>query len=177
MGRKTQPVDSKNVPFLHAHIHSAQVAEKFHYLATDLSGRLPASTVGGYRYFAVYVEQATNFVTCSLLRTKEAAEVALAFQKDYLSLFSSPRILLNDHGAEYTAKIWRLVCRQHNIQLRFTPVANPRSSLAESRIGSLKRVMRASLSGATHENWPLILAQTVLMHNASISPLLKISPY
>ena len=37
--------------------------------------------------------------------------------------------------------------------------------------------MRASLSGASHENWPLILAQTVLMHNASISPLLKISPY
>ena len=177
MGRKSQPVDSKSVPMLHSHIHSAKVAEKFHYLATDLSGRLPASTLGGYRYFAVYIEQATNFITCSLLRTKEASEVGLAFQKDYLSLFSSPRILLNDHGSEYTAKVWRFICKQHNIQLHYTPVANARSSLAESRIGSLKRVMRASLSGATHENWPLVLAQTVQMHNASISPLLKISPY
>jgi len=135
-----------------------RAAEAYCRIHSDMSGLISTPSVEGGQYFAVFVDDATNFKWVFVLKNKDAWLEAL--DRLVIRTGQAPKILRTDNAGEMISKraeqyyavyrIWHEKCCAHE------HFQNPR---AESAIGELSRRARALLveSGVPRRFWSFSL--------------------
>ena len=176
LSRKIQPKsNSGNVPELIPHISTTPQIQFNTKLFVDLSGKLPPDQFG-HRYFALYLDHCTQYVSFSLLKSKEAEEVTQAISKDWILKFGPPHTIQTDPGSEFQAKVFQQACADMNITLHFSPTNSPRSELAEIGMKRVKLILRSLLPLHNHEKWSSQLGIAVFTINNAISTSTLLAP-
>ena len=109
------------------------VGSPFERVAIDLIGPLP-KTDGNHAYLLVCQDYFTKWVEATPIPNKSAKIVADAFVKSWVCRFGSPRLLHQDNGGEFTAKVFQQVCALLGIQWTTTTPYYPRSNGMVERV-------------------------------------------
>ncbi|CAE7480196.1 unnamed protein product [Symbiodinium sp. CCMP2592] len=97
---------------------------------------------GQTRWVAHWVDVATRYQACSLLRSKTAQEVG-ATLAEWTRIFGAPKTLVVDMGPEFVAESFQDLCDFYDTVLHHIPVEAPwRNGVAERAGASTKAVLQ-----------------------------------
>src|SRR5215469_3409741 len=136
----------------------------------DLHGPMPTQSPEGFRYWCVFVDDATRFWSVYFLKQKSQTLEAFKAFKAHLELASGykVKILHDDKGGEFMSKAFEDLCRDEGIQRRHTMRNEPHSNgVAERAVGIISNRATSLL----HESklppsfWSRAVATVVHTHN------------
>ena len=111
-----------------------------HLIHADLHGPMPVQSPEGYRYFCIFVDDATRHWCLYFLKNKsETFQVFKSF-KAYMELATKHKvkILHDDKGGEFMSKAFEQFCTEAGIQRRHTMRSEPHSNgVAERAIQTI----------------------------------------
>lgn len=150
---------------------------------SDVHGPLPVEGRGGYRYWILFIDDASRFWVVIPLRKKSDAFAAwkqfVAYAETQLTVKVKGE--RNDKGGEYMSKEWIQFSRERGIQRQHT-VTNEahQNGVGERSNRTMAEGVTAMLEEAKlpPSFWPYALAAFVHTHNRSpTSALTKATPY
>ncbi|GBM73894.1 Gag-Pol polyprotein [Araneus ventricosus] len=145
--------------------------ERFFHVHLDLIGPLPTSQ--NYTYCLTIIDRFTRWVEAEPLRNIEAATVAQAFYKIWVSRFGTPGVITTDQGRQFESRLFRslatLLGAKHIHTCSFHPQAN---GLIENWHLTLKSILKAYLT----ERWTEVLPTILLGLRATFRQDLKCTP-
>ena len=136
----------------------------------DLHGPMPTQSPEGYRYWCIFVDDATRYWCLYLLKQKSETLDAFKAFKAHMELVSGHKvkILHDDKGGEFMSSAFEEFCTQTGIQRRHTMRNEPHSNgVAERAIG----VISNRATSLLHESklppsfWSRAVATVVHTHN------------
>lgn len=155
-----------------------RATKPFDFVHSDLSGLQPTS-LGGYRYFLVFVDDYTRFTHTYFLKGKSMTETIEAFRAYHTWIKTQfgaiIRRLRTDNGTgEFANQIWHDYITNEGIQHEFSPPNTPHmNGVSERAIRTLKDMARTMLAGANllnHEEfWGEAVATATYIRNLSPS--------
>ena len=88
----------------------------------DLIGPYPHSGELNYKYALVMCDSYTSYIKIVPIVSKEASVVAKAFLTSWITSLGIPEAVTVDQGSEYTAKIFRELCKLLKIELKYVNI-------------------------------------------------------
>ena len=144
----------------------------------DLHGPMPTQSPEGYRYFVIFVDDATRFWCLYFLKAKSNTLEAFKAFKAYIELATGRKIigLQDDKGGEFMSNAFEQFCTESGIQRRHTMRNEPHSNgVAERAIGVISNRSTSLL----HESklppsfWSRAVSTVVHTHNRMPNSSLK----
>jgi transposase InsO family protein len=111
-------------------------------LTLDLYGPLPTGR-RGVKYLFVCLDVFSKHVvlyplkssttrSClNRLKSSTTRSCLNRLKNDYFPNFVQPRIILSDHGPQFTSSLWKKTLTELNIKLKYIPIRNPESNPVE----------------------------------------------
>ena len=129
---------------------------------------MPVKSVNGFRYFVVFVDDASRYSHIALLKKKSDA------YKSFMDLIYKGGITIStiraDEGSEYLSKLFQSICIENNIRQEFASVATPEEmGIAERLNRTLLEKVRPMLkeSNLPVTFWSFTLVQANYLYNRS----------
>lgn len=95
-------------------------------LGLDIRGPFPKA-IEEYKWLYIAVDKFTKCPkVVPVLKANKGS--ALKFIKDLVARFSVPNCIITDNGTQFTSVLFGDYCKDMNIKLCFTSVANPKSN-------------------------------------------------
>lgn len=155
-----------------------RATKPFDFIHSDLSGLQPTS-LGGYRYFLVFVDDFTRYTHTYFLKGKGMTETIEAFRAYHTwiktQFGATVRRIRTDNGTgEFANQFWHDYIINEGIQHEFSPPNTPHmNGVSERTIRTLKEMARTMLAGANlqdHEEfWGEAVATATYTRNLSPS--------
>lgn len=155
-----------------------RATKPFEFIHSDLSGLLPTS-LGGYRYFLVFVDDFTRYTHTYFLKGKSMTETIEAFRAYHTWIKTQfgaiVRRIRTDNGTgEFANQYWHDYMINEGIQHEFSPPNTPHmNGVSERTIRTLKEMARTMLAGANlpdrEEFWGEAVATATYIRNLSPS--------
>ena len=141
------------------------------FVAMDILGPLPR-TRHGMRFILVVTDRFTKLTKTEALRTITAVSVAKAFCKTWVFNYGTPKVLLTDNGAQFTAAFSRNVCRILGIQKVFTTEYHPQANGQAERFNRTIMAAIRNYVSDTQRDWdewlgPLTYAYNTQVHRST----------
>ena len=101
-----------------------------HLVHADLHGPMPTASPEGFKYWCIFVDDATRFWSLYFLKSKSETFQAFKSFKAYMELSTGHKvkILHDDKGGEFMSNEFNLFCEQSGIQRRHTMRNEPHSN-------------------------------------------------
>src|SRR6202453_3692744 len=111
----------------------------------DLWGKYEITSIGGYQYYIVFVDDASRYITVNYLKKKDEASTKV---KEYLAHLSTqdkhPKAVRMDRGKEFINESLKLWCRERGIEMELTaPYSPSQNGVAERMNRTLVELARA----------------------------------
>jgi hypothetical protein len=103
-------------------------------LSVDLYGPLPVGR-GNVKYLLGCLEFFSKHVKLYPLKTATTRSCLNKLRNHYLQEVTKPKVILSDHGSQFTSPAWQKALAELGIQCRYSPIRHPESNPTE-------RVMR-----------------------------------
>ena len=163
------------LPFYNAIRRATKPLELVH---TDICGPMPTESIGGKRYFLLFVDDATRYVWCYFLREK--SEV-LEFLKTWKTLVENEldrkiKTIRSDNGGEYTSNAFENFLIDNGIKHEKTiPYTPQQNGVAERANRTHVERARCMLIGGKlgKEFWSAAIAASVYLGNRTLTRALK----
>lgn len=110
-------------------------------VAVDLFGPLPTGR-GGLKYIFVALDVFTKYVKLYPIKTADEKTLEKKMLQDYVKNVGRPRMVLSDHGTQFTSARWRENLGWEGILVGYTSVYHPQSNPAERIMRELGRIFR-----------------------------------
>jgi hypothetical protein len=98
--------------------------------AVDFYGPLPTGR-GGVKHLFVCFEVFTKYVTLHPLRAATTKGCLRKLTEHYIEKIVKPKMILSDHGSQFTSHVWRNTLENLGIIVRYSPIRHPESNPAE----------------------------------------------
>ena len=133
----------------------------------DLWGKYDIMSINGHQYYALFVDDASRYITLHFLKRKDEATQAV---KNYLTHLSThgrtPRAMRTDRGKEYVNEPLQTWCRERGIDTQLTaPYSPSQNGIAERANRTLVELARAMI---TAQKVPEFLWEHAIAHAAYI---------
>lgn len=146
----------------------------FEVISVDLL-ELPESAEG-FKYCLTLVDNFTNFVILSALKSKQASEVAIKLHGIFCT-FGWPKSLISDQGTEFVNALLERLFSLFSVQhLRITPYYSEGNGKAERLNGIIRTLLKKFLNG-NFNFWHLWLEIVQLAINMKFHPRTKSSAF
>ena len=131
----------------------------------DLWGKYDVMSINGHQYYALFVNDASRYITLHFLKRKDEATQAV---KNYLTHLSThgrtPRAMRTDRGKEYVNEPLQTWCRERGIDTQLTaPYSPSQNGIAERANRTLVELARAMI---TAQKVPEFLWEHAIAHAA-----------
>ena len=146
-------------------------------LHLDLIGPYSHSGKDNYKYALVMCDSYTSYIKVVPLVSKHASEVAKAFVKNWIVELGIPEACTTDQGSEYTAKLFRELCKILKIELKYI---NVNHAQANSQIERQNRNILTYIRKYIEENdqdWSEMLPHISFAMNTSVHTDKRRSPW
>ena len=168
---KTQIIPAENQPNGRVHM--------------DLFGPLdvPGNSSGTRRtkqYVLVMTDALTKIVRLSIVKSKEADEVANTFLRDWCHIFGNPKTIVTDQGLEFTNQVMQSMLNDRGISHQTTTAYHPQANgQAEVFNRTMGRFLRATLmdTQTSHYQWPSLISLLQFTYNTSLHKTIKTTPF
>ncbi|OXA43156.1 Transposon Tf2-6 polyprotein [Folsomia candida] len=157
-------------------LQSSPTEAPWETLYTDLMGPYVKSHPGGYTHILVVIDGFSKWTEIFPLRNATAVAVGKVLEEQVFCHFGMPKTLVSDNGTSFTANIISYLCKQWQVQLKFTSPYHPQSNLTERENRTIKTMIRAYLDGQPHKNWPKYLPFFRFAINSSVQDSTGFSP-
>lgn len=145
-------------------------------VAVDLTGPFPVSKDGN-RYIISLIDHATGFVEAAAIPNKTAECVYKFLQRDYVSRYGPPKVIIMDNGKEFDNKLVREYLKGMGVEIRHTTPYHPQSNgRCERSHRSLKSGL-SKLSNCRAAEWEEHLPDVLLAHRTAHSDTSGFSPF
>lgn len=121
-------------------------------VAVDLFGPLPTGR-GGLKYLFVVLDVFTKLLKLYPIKIADEKTLERKILTDYLIKVGRPKLILSDHGTQFTSAKWRENLAWEGIQVGYTSVYHPQSNPVERVMRELGRIFR-TYCNEKHTTWP-----------------------
>ena len=143
----------------------------------DLWGKYDVMSINGHQYYALFVDDASRYITLHFLKRKDEATQAV---KNYLTHLSThgrtPRAMRTDRGKEYVNEPLQTWCRERGIDTQLTaPYSPSQNGIAERANCTLVELARAMITAQKVPEflWEHAIAHAAYIRNRSYTRALK----
>ena len=150
-------------------LEKMKLATKFgDRLHLDLLGPLVTSGTEGYKYCLVATDAFSSYCKIIPLSSKHASEVAKAVMTGWISHFAVPLTITSDQGSEFSATIFKELCKILGCELVFSSIEHPQSNgMAERTIRNILSYIRKFIEG-NPESWSSLISSMMSALNTSV---------
>lgn len=131
-------------------------------LGLDFIGPYKPPTSTGQQYVLVIVDHFSGWVEAYATTGQSALEIISVFTDNYLTRYSTPRLIINDNGHGFGSHAWSTYCQQSGIKLvRTTPVHPQANGKVERANRTLKEILAKFIGnkpGDWYQKLPMALA-------------------
>jgi hypothetical protein len=121
-------------------------------VAVDLYGPLPTGR-GGVKHLFVCLEVFSKHVALYPLKAATTRGCLRKITDHYIERVIKPKIILSDHGSQFTSTMWKETLENLGIEVRYSPIRHPESNPAERVMKELGKFFRIYCN-ETHKQWP-----------------------
>lgn len=107
----------------------------------DYFGPLPR-TKGAFQYIFVVIDGFTKYVKFYPLRKATTAKTLQKFLGQYCNELGKPKVILSDHGTQFTSPMWSETLAEEGIQSVKCSIRDPKGNLAERVMARLGQAFR-----------------------------------
>ena len=159
-------------------LNRLKIAQKFgDKIHADLLGPLVPSGESNYRYCLILTDSYSSFTKVIPLVSKHSDEVAKAILTQWISHFMCPLSITTDQGSEFTAGVFRNLCKYLGCELVYSSIEHPQSnSMAERTIRNILGYVRKFIEGQA-DNWSGLIPNLMGALNTSIHSDKKVTPF
>ena len=144
----------------------------------DLIGPYPHSGEQNYRYALVMCDSFSSFLMIQPLKSKEAPEVAKAFLNSWITTLGLPEAVSVDQGSEYTARVFKELCKLLKIELKYVAVDHAQANgQIERQNRNILTYIRKYIEENNDQNWSEMLNHISFAMNSSIHADKHRSPF
>jgi hypothetical protein len=136
-------------------------------IAVDLYGPLPTDR-GGVKHLFVCLEVFTKHVTLYPLRAATTKGCLRKLTEHYIEKVIKPKVILSDHGSQFTSHIWKDTLESLGITIKYSPIRHPESNPAERVMKELGKFFKIYCC-KTHKKWPEFINHIQNWLNQSVS--------
>jgi hypothetical protein len=136
-------------------------------LAVDLYGPLPIGR-GKVKYLFVCLEFFSKHVKLYPLKTATTRSCLNKLRDHYLREVTQPKVILSDHGSQFTSPAWQKALAEMGIQCKYSPIRHPESNPAERIMRELGKYFNIYCN-QTHKKWPELVPYIEKWLNSSIN--------
>jgi hypothetical protein len=88
---------------------------------------------------------------------------------------NKPKVILSDHGSQFTSTKWKTTISDLGIEIRFSPIRHPESNPTERIMRELGKYFRIYCN-ETHKKWPELVPYIEMWLNSSLSSTTGYTP-
>jgi hypothetical protein len=121
-------------------------------VSVDLFGPLPVGR-GNVKYLFVCLEFFSKHVTLYPLKTATTRSCLNKLRDHYLREVTQPKVILSDHGSQFTSPAWQKALAEMGIQCKYSPIRHPESNPTERVMRELGKYFKIYCN-QTHKKWP-----------------------
>jgi transposase InsO family protein len=128
------------------------------------------------RYIFACIDAMTKFVSAKVIRNKEAATVAQAFEEEILNRHSCPFEVITDHGTEFNQEFAERLQKAGAKHIRISP-RNPK---ANGQVERMMKIIKSTLRIMCRKHprrWEDKVAGVVSEYNATYHRIIKTSAF
>jgi ribosomal protein S13 len=153
---------------------SIAVSKPKKHFQADLTGPLPRDQ--GYNYVFAIIDVNSKMLYTRPLKTKTAAEVAIALSEVIAANDLTISVIQSDNGTEFHSEFQELL-QQSGIRQTFSQTASPWiNGVIERSHGTWKQIMYKYWSMSKTKKWKAILPSFTSNYNNTIHRSLKMTP-
>ena len=143
----------------------------------DLIGPYSNSEKENYKYALVMCDSYTSYIKAVPLVSKHAEEVAKAFLNSWVVTLGIPEKVTTDQGSEYTAKLFRELCKTLKIELKYININHAQANAQiERQNRSILTYIRKYIE-ENDQNWSEMLPHLCFALNTSVHTDKQRSPW
>jgi hypothetical protein len=140
----------------------------------DLYGPLPAGR-GGVKNVLVCLEVFTKHVKLYPLKAATTRSCLSKLRNHYFQEVIKPKVILSDHGSQFTSPSWKRALSDLDILTRYTPIRHPASNPTERIMRELGKYFRIYCQH-TQKKWPELIPYIEDWLNKSVSTATGFAP-
>lgn len=149
----------------------------FEMIYIDFIGPLPRSK-SGFAHMLVVVDAFTKFVHVHPLRNATTLGAVKCLREHIFLVFGTPRYLICDNGAQFTATAFKAFLEEHKVTSWFISRYHPQANAAEAANKTIETAVKTYLlKEGNHRHWDSNLLETARAVNTSAHSSTSISPY
>lgn len=154
-----------------------EASRPFELIYVDFVGPLPRSKSGNTVLFVV-VDGFSKFVHTHPMRAATALASIKCLRDHIFLLFGTPRYLVSDNGAQFTATIFKSFLDEFKVTTWYTARYHPQANATEAANKTVETAMRAFLKDEdNHRSWDLHLSEITCAINTAKHTSTDLSPY
>ena len=136
-------------------------------LALDLVGPVNPESPEGYKYILTAQDTFTSYSYAWPLKTKEAETVAKTFLEKWICIYGTPSEIYSDQGTEFTANVWKQLCKLLQINKKTTKPYSSWSNPVERFHRSLWQMLRIFMERESTD-WVNHLSTACFAYNTKV---------
>ncbi len=165
-----------NKPLSHGLLVPIITTHPFELLGMDIKGPFKTSK-RGFRYILICIDHFTSWVEAIALKSITSQEVINAFFHLIVSRHGCPESVLTDQGTQFTAEVFKTLCKQFNIkQLLSTAHHQQTNGKTEKFIKFLTDTIATKVN-KNHNDWDEYIDGCLLTYRASLNRTLEDNPF
>ena len=134
-------------------------------------------TPRGNHYVMAITDLLTRQAFAYAIPNKEAATVAGALYSHYFVLHGPPKDVITDRGSEFTAAVFKELCRIHGVNNLYTTVLHPAANGVVERFNRILTTFFAKMRDRQKVEWDLHLPGLLMAYNSTYHRAVGMSPH
>ena len=165
-----------NQPIANGLLEPIVSTRPFQLLTLDIKGPLRISK-RGFRYILVCICHFTSWVEAMPLRGITSEGVINAFFHLIISRHGCPESVLSDQGTQFTAGVFKSLCKHFNIAQLTTTAYHQQANGKTERFIKFMTDTIATAVKTDHSNWDELLDGCLLTYRVSLNRTLEDNPF
>lgn len=147
----------------------------FQMISVDIFGPLPRS-LRGFKYVYVVTDVLTKFSLFFPLRNATGAAITAVTEDHVFLMFGVPQYLICDNGGQFRSDLFQTLCKQYQVNIRYTPYYHAQANPVE-RVNQVLKTMLSSFIDDNHRKWDELLPKVGCAIRSSVHESTALSPF